>query len=66
MIRRFETIGFEVCEYVGYFGHGYYRYRLAFLDRLEHAKSKWLVRHPIPFLTSYASIVLRKPNVPAV
>jgi 2-polyprenyl-3-methyl-5-hydroxy-6-metoxy-1,4-benzoquinol methylase len=59
-IRRFESAGFEVLEYVGYFGHPYYRQRLPLLDSLEQAKARWLVRHPIPSLTGYAHIVLRR------
>jgi hypothetical protein len=29
---------------------------------LEQAKSAWLVRHPIPALTSYAVVILRRPR----
>jgi 2-polyprenyl-3-methyl-5-hydroxy-6-metoxy-1,4-benzoquinol methylase len=60
-IARFEHIGFHVEEYVGYFGHGYYtkvRPLQAAQDRLESL----LVRRPVPLLTSYASVLLRKPN----
>jgi SAM-dependent methyltransferase len=60
-IRRFERAGFEVVEYVGYFGHGYFD-RLPFLDRIEQALSRTLARHPIPALTSYATVVLRRPH----
>ena len=60
MIERYERLGFDVLEYVGYFGHGYYSNRLDLLHRLEMRKSAWLVTHPNPFLTSYAKILLRK------
>lgn len=60
MIRRFETLGFEVVRYHGYYGHWYYRDRVSLLHRLEMAKSTWLARHPIPSLTSYAHVLLRK------
>ena len=59
-IRRFENLGFEVVEYIGYFGHGYYQNRAPFLDRLEQKKAQWLVKNPLPILTSYAYVLLKK------
>lgn len=61
MIKRFEELGFEVLQYTGYFGHRYYEHRLSWLHNIEMLKSKVLLRHPIPQLCSYASLVLRKP-----
>jgi 2-polyprenyl-3-methyl-5-hydroxy-6-metoxy-1,4-benzoquinol methylase len=60
-IARFERIGFHVEEYVGYFGHDYYA-RVRPLQALEHRLEALLVRRPLPFLTTYASVVLRKPG----
>jgi SAM-dependent methyltransferase len=60
MIRRFESLGFEVVEYHGYFGHPYYARRAPFLHSLEKLKSDWLVRHPVALLTSYGKVILRK------
>ncbi len=60
-ISAFEGIGYEVLEYHGYFGHGYYTKRLKPLDTIEQAKSRLLARYPLPQLTSYAQVVLRKP-----
>lgn len=63
MIARLSGVGFEVLEYRGYFGHRYYdRPGLGPLNRLELAKSEWLVERPLPALTSYAAVVLRKPR----
>lgn len=59
-IKRFKSMGFEVVEYIGYFGHGYYKRRLPFLDRLEQIKARWLVKNPIPCFTSYAYVVLKR------
>lgn len=59
-IERFESIGFVVEEYVGYFGHRYYR-RLPPVDRFERRLSATLSRHPVPHLTSYALVRLRRP-----
>ena len=60
MLRRLRTIGFEVEDYVGYFGHAYYR-RISALDKLEQAKVHMLMRHPVSALTSCALVSLRKP-----
>jgi hypothetical protein len=64
MIRRFETLGYEVIRYTGYFGHPYYR-RIPFLERLERGKIKILLQRPVAQLCSYATLVLRKPKHPA-
>jgi SAM-dependent methyltransferase len=61
MIARFESLGYEVLEYTGYYGHEYYRNRLPWLDRIEQSKAKYLLQHPVPQLCSYATLVLRKP-----
>lgn len=59
MISRFENIGFEIAEYVGYFGHNYYK-KIPLLNKIEILKSELLKKYPVPFLTSYAHIVLKK------
>jgi SAM-dependent methyltransferase len=61
MLRRFQAIGFEIEDYVGFFGHAYYR-RVPALHRLEQAKARWLMRHPVSALTSSAAVSLRKPH----
>ncbi len=37
MIKRFENIGYEVLEYVGYFGHNYYN-KIPILNKIEEVK----------------------------
>lgn len=59
-VRRLLSIGFEVDEYVACFGHAYYC-RAPVLQRLEDAKTRALLRHPVALLTSYAIVVLRRP-----
>jgi 2-polyprenyl-3-methyl-5-hydroxy-6-metoxy-1,4-benzoquinol methylase len=62
MIRKFEAIGYQVVEYVGFFGHNYYR-RFPLLHKLERFKSIFLCSHlQIAALTSYAYVILRKPD----
>jgi 2-polyprenyl-3-methyl-5-hydroxy-6-metoxy-1,4-benzoquinol methylase len=60
-LRRFERLGYEIERYVGYFGHGYFS-AVPMLDRLEQAKAGLLLGHPVPALTSYALVVLRRPR----
>jgi 2-polyprenyl-3-methyl-5-hydroxy-6-metoxy-1,4-benzoquinol methylase len=60
-LRRFTRLGYEVERYVGFFGHGYYT-GMPVLDRLEQAKARLLGGHPVPALTSYALVVLRRPE----
>jgi SAM-dependent methyltransferase len=59
MIQKFEKLGYEVLDYRGYFGHGYY-WRLPLLNRLEGAKARLLLTHPIPSLCSYGMLIARK------
>ncbi len=61
MIRNFEHIGYDIIEYIGYYGHGYYL-KILVLNRLEMFKAKLLQKIKIPQLTSYAHIILRKPK----
>jgi SAM-dependent methyltransferase len=61
MLKRFAAIGFEVEDYVGFFGHAYYR-RVPALHKLEQAKARWLIRQPVAALTSSAAVSLRKPE----
>lgn len=62
MVRRFESIGYQVLKYDGFFGHSYYRKRLPWIDSLEKTKARFLSKYPISALTSYAFIVLQKPE----
>lgn len=59
MIKRFEKIGFSIVEYVGYFGHNYYK-KIPPLEFMERLKSNILLKIPLPYLTSYAHILLKK------
>jgi SAM-dependent methyltransferase len=60
-IDFFTGLGYEVCEYYGYFGHTYYAKKLPLLDRLHRMKTNWLLKNPIAALTSYATVILRRP-----
>jgi hypothetical protein len=59
MIQFFNNQHYNIIEYCGYYGHVYYR-RIGLIDKLENLKARWLIKHPIPLFTSYASIILQK------
>lgn len=59
-LARLTHIGFDVEEYVGIFGHGYY-HPVPAADRVESALAEILARHPLPSLTAYAWVTLRRP-----
>ncbi|MCA9194752.1 MAG: class I SAM-dependent methyltransferase [Planctomycetales bacterium] len=66
-IERLEHIGYTVEEYASFFGHsGKYAFGAAYLDRvpalrwLHERVTEALVRHPNPYLTTYAYVVLGK------
>ncbi len=58
-IRRLEALGYEIEEYIGFFGHGYYE-GIKPLDVLNRWIADILVRHPVPLWTSYAYTLLRR------
>jgi SAM-dependent methyltransferase len=60
-VRRLAALGYEVVEYAAFFGHGYYN-KFRPMLALEQAKTRVLLRHPVPTLTSYAVVLLRKPE----
>jgi SAM-dependent methyltransferase len=60
-VKRFESVGFEIHQWRVVFGHSYYK-RIPPLQALEEIKSRFLVRHPVPALSAYAMVVLRKPT----
>jgi SAM-dependent methyltransferase len=61
-LQRLESLGYEVVEYRGYFGHeGYYRW-LPPVKLLHRMLWKFLVKHPVPLLTSFSCMMVRKPG----
>jgi SAM-dependent methyltransferase len=60
-IKRYEELGYEVVEYAGFFGHGYYD-SMPWLRRTHAVIRSWLLHHPVAYLTSFAWVILRKPS----
>jgi 2-polyprenyl-3-methyl-5-hydroxy-6-metoxy-1,4-benzoquinol methylase len=59
-LRRLESVGFQIERYAGYFGHHFYD-SVPALRRAQRALAMMLVAHPLPALTSFALVVLRRP-----
>lgn len=60
-LRRLERLGYDVVEYQGGFGHGYYR-KIPLVHRWHGRLTRFLLKHPTPYLTSYACVVVRRPE----
>jgi ubiquinone/menaquinone biosynthesis C-methylase UbiE len=61
MLAMLTEVGYEILEYRGFFGNTYYK-RIPIIRDLHKAYSHYLVQHPNPYLTSFAQVILRKPE----
>ena len=61
MLRMLSEIGYEIEQYRGFFGNIYYS-RIPILRNIYKVYTRYLVDHPNPYLTSFAQVVLRKPE----
>src|ERR1035437_487212 len=59
-INRLEHLGYQVEQYIGFFGHSYYE-KIKLVNKLHCVLTRWLIRHPATWLTSHAYVVLSKP-----
>lgn len=59
-ISKFENLGYRILDYRGFFGHEEYYRKIPLLQRTSQRLSKLFLKHPIPQLTSYAYVILRK------
>jgi SAM-dependent methyltransferase len=59
-LARLTRVGFEIDEYVGIFGHGYY-HPVPPVNRLETTIAEIMARHPLPSFTAYAWVILSRP-----
>lgn len=60
-LARIRSVGFSIERYTGYFGHAFYR-RVKPLAAAERAFTGVMLDHPLPALTSFALVVLRRPD----
>jgi SAM-dependent methyltransferase len=61
-ISRLQQAGYEVVEYIGFFGHSNYYRRVPALATISLKISRFLLSHPNPWLTSFAYLVVKKPH----
>jgi uncharacterized UPF0146 family protein len=59
-IKKFEEIGYRVEEYIGFFGHPYCYSWIKPIAKVHSWISTTLIKHPLPWLTSFAYVVLSK------
>lgn len=58
-IKKFESLGYKIEEYVGFFGHEYYKKIKPLHEAHVHISSA-LIRHPLPWLASFAYVVMTR------
>jgi 2-polyprenyl-3-methyl-5-hydroxy-6-metoxy-1,4-benzoquinol methylase len=60
-LARLESVGFEVVNYVGFFGNAAYFEKIKPAQAVNRSLARWLLKRPAPWLTSFAYVVLRRP-----
>lgn len=60
-LRRLRSLGYDIEEYVGFFGHNVYYRRIPVVRGMHRRLCDWLVDHPVPGLTSSVYVALAKP-----
>jgi len=60
-LQFFRNLGYDIVEYRAYFGHNYYAPKLPLLHLVHRQATNLLLKAPIPFFVSYATIILRRP-----
>lgn len=61
-IKKIEKLGYRVMEYRGFFGHRNYYKKVKPLLKLHEIKTNYLLKNPNPLFTSFAYLVLQKPQ----
>jgi SAM-dependent methyltransferase len=60
-LQFFRNLGYDILEYRAYFGHNYYAPRLPLLHLVHRQTTKLLLKTPIAFFASYATVILSRP-----
>lgn len=58
-IRLFQSIGYSIDAYTGFFGHDYFK-NIRWLNGISNKIARLLLKYPIARLTSYSYVVLTK------
>lgn len=59
MLTMLSELGYEILEYRCFFGNIYYQ-RIPIIRDLHKHYSNYLTKHPNPYFTSFAQVILRK------
>jgi hypothetical protein len=59
-MRKFQTAGYGIETYSGFFGHEPYYRKIPLIHRLHLRICDWLKEHPVPALTSFSQVLLIK------
>ena len=59
-VQRFESLGYEVKKYSGFFGHEPYYRKIPFIHYLHLKVCNYLYKHPVVMLTSFAQVILMR------
>lgn len=57
---KYKKIGYEILEYRGFFGHEDYYKKLLIIKKIHNGLTELLLRHPSPYFTSFAYLILKK------
>ncbi|MHB1947700.1 MAG: class I SAM-dependent methyltransferase [Gammaproteobacteria bacterium] len=60
-IKKLQNMGYKIEKFIGFFGHHYFQ-KIPLLNKMSHVIAKLLLRFPVPALTSYAYVLLSKPE----
>jgi SAM-dependent methyltransferase len=60
-LQFFRNLGYDIVEYRAHFGHNYYAPKLPLLHLVHRQATKLLLKAPIAFFVSYATVILRRP-----
>lgn len=55
---RLSSVGLDVVQYIGFFGHTAYYRRTPGIKQLHEMTTKFLLKHPNPHLTSFAFLTV--------
>lgn len=55
-IRRLQSVGYHIQQYIGFFGHGYYE-EYGPVQWVHEKEINLLLKHPNPLLTSYTFLM---------
>lgn len=59
-LQRLRALGYEIVHYTGFYGHEPYYARIPVVRTLHRLIVNFLLKHPVPLLTSFAYMIVRR------